>query len=151
MNKLVLVGIVALGVVAGGVAGFVMKPETPDAEEKRVEQPKAPPGNFDFVRLDRQFVVPIIEDQVVRSLVVLELSLEIAPASSERVYAKEPKIRDALLAQLHLTAQEGGFLSRLGTAAFLQELREDLKASLVPILADDVHGVLIGNIVRRDV
>lgn len=153
MNKLLLGLVVIAGTVAGGAVGFVLKPEehkdeeVVEAPEPKKEEPKA----FSYVRLDRQFVVPIIVDREVKSLVVLELSLEIGQDATERVFAKEPRVRDALLAQLHRTAQEGGFLERLGTGTFLAELREDLLTSLDPVLGDDVHGVLIGNIVRRDV
>ncbi|MGD1868928.1 MAG: hypothetical protein ACFB0F_05325 [Neomegalonema sp.] len=164
MNKLMLVGVIVAGALAGGAVGFVMMPEPPELteEEKKKAQEEAKKKakaekmakkatEYDYLRLDRQFVVPIIEDGSVRSLVVLELNLEIEPGASERIYSIEPRVRDALLAQLHRTAQEGGFVDRLGTSSFLNELREDLRLALKPILGDDLHSDLIGNNVRRAV
>ena len=52
---------------------------------------------YDYVKLNNQFIVPVVEDGKISSLVVLSLSLEVESGQNEEIYRLEPKLRDIYL------------------------------------------------------
>jgi flagellar protein FliL len=53
--------------------------------------------SVEYVRFSNQFVIPIVEQGHVASMVMLALSLEVAQGQTDRVHEFEPKLRDAFL------------------------------------------------------
>jgi hypothetical protein len=104
----------------------------------------------DYVKLNNQFVVPVVEGGRVAAMVILSLSLEVAPGSSEAVYAREPKLRDVFLQVLFDHANAGGFRGTFTDGANLVLLREALQESAASVLGAMVTDVLISDIVRQD-
>jgi flagellar FliL protein len=105
---------------------------------------------FDYVKLNNQFVIPVVENGQVTSLVILSLSLEVAPGGSEKVYALEPRLRDALLQVLFNHANTGGFRGAFTEASTMEALRKALLEAAVKTLGATVSNVLIADIVRQD-
>ena len=66
-------------------------------------------ANVDYVRLNNQFVVPIVEDERVASLIVMSLALETEQGQTDLVFEREPKLRDEFLTVLFAHARSGGF------------------------------------------
>lgn len=141
----VVVGLVAL--LAGGGAGLALRPPTEPAAEEIEAEPVAPP---DYVKLNNQFVIPVLEDGRVVSMVILSLSLEVTPGTSEQVYETEPKLRDAFLQVLFDHSNAGGFRGSFTDADNLVLLRRALLESAKAILGESVSDVLIIEIVRQD-
>jgi hypothetical protein len=108
-------------------------------------------GGTKIVRLENQFVVPVIDDAEVSALVVLSLNLEVDAAAQETVYAYEPKLRDAFLGVLFEHANAGGFHGAFTSSGTMNLLRTALRESAQKTLGDAVHEVLITNIVRQKV
>ncbi len=104
----------------------------------------------DYVKLNNQFLVPVVERGEIVSLVVLSLSLEAAPGSTEAVYAREPKLRDAFLQVLFAHANAGGFNGAFTEAAPMDGLRTALREAATKVLGDTVTDVLIIDLVRQD-
>lgn len=104
-----------------------------------------------YVKFANQFVVPIVEQDKVVSLVVLTLSLEVAPGTGEEVYAKEPKLRDGFLQVLFDHANMGGFGVSITDPEMLNVLRASLRDVAKNSVGDAVKQVLILDIVRQDV
>lgn len=97
----------------------------------------------------QQFLVPILHDGRLDSTMILSLSLEMPGAAGETVYAHEIKLRDALLRQLLIHANTGGFDGNFTSEAHLRKLRADLTVAAqdaVPEITD----VLIGDIGRQE-
>lgn len=147
MKKLIplIIGLIAL--LGGGAAGYVLRPHEEPAAEEAPEEPVAPP---DYVKLNNQFVVPVLEKGQVVSMVILSLSLEVATGTSEKVYEIEPKLRDAFLQVLFDHANAGGFRGSFTDGANLVLLRRALLEAAKAILAEAVTDVLIVEIVRQD-
>ncbi|MFY8145464.1 MAG: flagellar basal body-associated FliL family protein, partial [Rhodobacter sp.] len=103
-----------------------------------------------YVKLNNQFVVPVMAEGRVSSLVVLSLSLEVTPGQVERVYEMEPKLRDAMLQVLFDHANSGGFNGSFTDGANLVLLRAALLETALRIFGKDVTDVLIVDIVRQD-
>ncbi len=104
----------------------------------------------DYVRLNNQFIVPVVEDGRVSATVVLSLSLEVPPGGTEAVYAREPRLRDAFLRVLFDHANAGGFRGVFTDGANLVVLRNALKEAARKVMGDDVTDVLISDLVRQD-
>lgn len=135
-----------LGLVAGAGAGFFLKP----AEEAEAETPAEDVVPPEYAKLNNQFVVPLLQDGEVISMVILSLSLEVSAGSAALVYEREPKLRDLFLQVLFDHANAGGFRGSFTDGAALQPLRQALFEAAVTVLPDVVTDVLIADIVRQD-
>lgn len=156
LGKILPVLLAIMGLGAGVGAGMVLRPtpELPiDAEAdgtaaaQKATESDLPP---EYVKLNNQFVVPVMENGKVVSLVILSLSLEIEPGSSQDIYAREPKLRDLFLQVLFDHANAGGFLGSFTDGSNLILLRKALLETAVGILGPKVKDVLISDIARQD-
>lgn len=153
LRKLLPVLLALLGLGAGLGAGLFLRPvpeegAAPAGEEHAKGEEEVPPP--DYVKLNNQFVVPILDGGRVVSLVVLSLSLEVAAGNTETVYAREPKIRDAFLQVLFDHANTGGFRGSFTDGSNLILLREALTEKAIGVLGPVVTDVLITEIARQD-
>ena len=166
MRKLLLpIALGTLGLAGGVGAGLALRPDaesakgSPDGPEAQAQvaddsgmtaaesDPEALP---EYVKLNNQFVIPIVEDGQVVMLVVLALSLEVTPGSTEAIYQREPKLRDALLQVMFDHANVGGFSGSFTDGTNLLALRTSLKEAAALILGPTVRDVLITDIGRQD-
>jgi hypothetical protein len=108
-------------------------------------------GNTEFVKLNNQFVVPVVTRDRVSAMVVMSLSIEIAQGNSEIVYTREPKLRDGFLQVLFDHANLGGFEGEFTNANNMDVLRMSLRDVATLVLGDAARGVLITEIARQDV
>lgn len=167
MRKLIPVILALLGLGIGGGAGFLLRPPpeemvqinpcgdtdehgTEPNESHKVETTGDEPPLHEYVKLNNQFVVPVVEGGNVAALVILSVSLEVAVGNTEAVYLREPKLRDVFLQVLFDHANAGGF-----EGAFTQSNRMDvLRSGLLEVarktLGKVVTDVLIVDIVRQD-
>ena len=157
MKKLLPILLLLLGVGAGGAAGFVLRPapEPPaehheEEEETKKETEETPVEERTFVKLNNQFVIPVVRNDSVQSLVVLSISLETTPEHTELLYNQEPKLRDAFIGILFDFAYSGGFGEDFTSSPNLERLRVALRQEGQNILPDKIIDVLITDIVRQD-
>ena len=165
MGKLILILVLALLGTGAGIAGGIAltlsaEDEATDKSEHVCEpQGEAEPelaepvreGPSEYVRLANQFVVPVVKDDRVASLVVMSLSLEVAPGTRERALAAEPKIRDEFLRAMFLHANIGGFSGDFTRGERIEQLRKQLTRGAREIVGQEaVYGVLITDIARQD-
>jgi len=134
---------------AGHPAGDCAGPAVENGEHA-VSEVAEGEAKFDYVRMNNQFVVPVVADADVTALVILSLSLEVPLGQSEAVYAQEPKLRDRLLRALFDHANAGGFDGEFTGAGQLDGLRRALRESAAAVLGASVSDVLITDIVRQD-
>lgn len=107
-------------------------------------------GN-DFVKMNNQFVVPVVSESKVNALVVMSLSLEIVAGGSEQFYQREPKLRDAFLQILFDHANSGGFDGIFTEGRKMDNLRAALFEIAEKIMGEVVIDVLVTDILRQDV
>lgn len=158
LAKIIPVIALAAGVGIGVGAGVFLEQKSPISTDKSAEHSATPKqdhqeegqGDTEFVKLNNQFVIPIIGKDRVESLVVLSLSLEVEPGMREAVYAHEPKLRDAFLRALFDHANMGGFQGEFTRAERLRPLRIALNEVAQAELGSGVRGVLITGIARQD-
>jgi len=104
----------------------------------------------EFVRLNNQFIVPIVAEGKVAALVVMAISLEVTAGQREAVFAMEPRLRDGFLAVLFDHANAGGFDGTFTTSENLYVLRRALLESARSLAGPGVRDVLITDLVRQD-
>jgi flagellar protein FliL len=151
MRKLLPVLLAILGLGGGAGAGLALRPmPDPALEEVMAEHPEEPEVPPEYVKLNNQFIVPVVEDGRVASMVILSLSLEVTAGSTEAVFAKEPKLRDIFLQVLFDHANSGGFRGSFTDGANMVILRRALLETAAMAMGDIVKDVLIIDIVRQD-
>ncbi|MEM7508258.1 MAG: flagellar basal body-associated protein FliL [Pseudomonadota bacterium] len=175
----VILGVV--GLAGGAAAGHFMKPPPPEEEmaaesdgaendhgaaesgegEKyaaagqakggsgKEEQP--PLENADFIKLNKQFVVPVLEGERVGALIVMSMAIEAEQGLGNLVFEYEPKLRDEFLQVLFRHAQSGGFGGVFTAEQVMQDLRASLLHAARGVLGSRVHNVLLTDIVRQDI
>ncbi len=164
LKKILPIVFLLVGSGVGVGAGMAFRPEpektemtaemTDSATKKAADQPYGPDNpapEMDYVKLNNQFVVPIVKDRIVVALVVLALSLEVPEGNSEAVFRREPKLRDSFLQVLFDHANIGGFDGAFTEANNLAVLRSGLReAGQKEMGTDIIKDVLILEIARQD-
>lgn len=173
LGKLIPVILALVGLGGGVGAGLFLRP-APAAEEHAAEgtdpakagehgeapakgegeatDPDAEPeeGAPEYVKMNNQFVVPVVEDGRVAAMVVLSVSIEVEAGNTEGVYQREPKLRDVFLQVLFDHANTGGFSGSFTDGANLIVLRTSLKEAATLVMGSVVRDVLITDIARQD-
>ena len=91
MRKLLPLIMALIGLGLGGGAGYVLHPAAHDADAPEGNQPSTAVIQPDYVKLNNQFIVPVVDGGRVASMVVLSLSLEVAPGETEmKLYPVTP-------------------------------------------------------------
>jgi len=128
-----------------------------DADLKAVEpasyaEPlQGDPEPVDYVKLDRQFVVPLIRDSKVSAMVVISMAIEAEPGSADLVFLHEPKLRDVFLQVLFTHAQSGGFEGAFTNEKALADLRFALNVAAQSVIGKMARKVLLTSVVKQDV
>jgi hypothetical protein len=164
---------VVLGLAGGIGAGVLLAPASdtaatcdpasdaecaaaaPDGEDVTAPAATSPvllPGEaVDYVKLNNQFVIPVIVADSVAALVVVSLTLEVTAGSNTAVFDREPRLRDAFLQVLFDFAYSGGFDGPFTQSANLATLRRALRETGQSVIGPTVLDVLIVDIVRQEV
>lgn len=177
--KLILPVILLFLGIGGGVgAGIFLAPTAPEPAETALENACGPghspeqaaassaptpaasgedskdgkdSKDSDYARLNNQFVVPVVSDGRVRSLVVVSLSVEVSSGKQDIVFEREPKLRDAFLQVLFEHANLGGFDGNFTSVSNMRSLRDALRGAARESVGPDATDVLILEMVRQDV
>lgn len=175
MKLLVPLLLLALGLGGGVGAGLALAPPAPEAalvdpcgavaeadphaaeaegeahgEDAAHAEDGEVPEAFDYVRLNNQFVVPVLDGGEVASLVMLSLSVEVPSGQEEAVLMVEPKLRDVFLQVLFDHANTGGFAGTFTATTAMRGLRGALLAAAQDEVGSMVSDVLIVELVRQD-
>ena len=168
MTKFLPLLLLLFGSLAGFGAGHFLGPEDlckdydaadsdlavecfDDAVSKSDPTPEEQDSAVDFVRMNDQFVIPVLENGVVQSLVVMSITLEVASGESAAVFAIEPKVRDGLLRILFDHANAGGFRGNYTQTDQVESLRRALLERAQSTGGTVIRNVLILDLLRQDV
>ena len=167
MAKLIPILVLVICAALGLTAGKFLRPPPPEpaedvAEELDGKKPSeetksAEDGTdgtspaMDYVKMNNQFVVPIVTDNRVSAMVVLSLSIEAPLGQEDEILRREPKLRDSFLRVLFTHANIGGFDGEFTSIEKLGGLKRALKeVAQRDIGTDLVNDVLIVEIARQD-
>jgi hypothetical protein len=159
MKKLLPLILLLVGSGAGVGAGIFLRPapdptaqaEPPEAVSfELAEAQNATDTEYEYVKMNNQFVVPVVDGDQVNALVVMSLSLEVPAGQKDEIYAKEPKLRDSFLQVLFDHANIGGFDGAFTNANNLDVLRGALREVAQKDMGNQISDVLIIDIARQD-
>lgn len=163
LAKLLPIILLIIGTGGGIGAGIMMAPSPEPHDTAAAGGEHAPPAEVEeahadeakqeyvYVKLNNQFVVPVVEREELSALVVLSLSLEAIDGTSDRIFALEPKLRDVFLQVLFDHANMGGFRGAFTRSDVMMPLRTALREAAQRELGHDITDVLILDISRQDV
>lgn len=169
MKKLILPLILMLVGVGGGVGAGLFLMSEPEAEIALEGDPcgdisamndgadtaaRATPvalSDREYARMNNQFVVPVVINERVASLIVMSLSIEVEVGGQEAVFSHEPRLRDAFLQVMFDHANMGGFNGAFTASSNMRLLREALQDAADKVMQGHITDVLIVDIVRQDV
>ncbi len=161
MKKLVPILFALIGFTIGGGIGFVTRtPPEQDSEQEGIDAKKeeavakhsdnAALEDRAYVKMNNQFVIPVLGTSRVAALVVLSISLEVSADDTEIIYTKEPKLRDAFIEVLFDYAYAGGFGADFVASANLDALKMRLLEAAEIAMPQKISDVLITDLVRQD-
>ena len=128
--------------------------EGADGEIKMAEKKKPPKldlGNTDYAKLDKHFIIPVVEDGAVSALVVITMAIEVQKESKDLVFEHEPKLRAEFLNVFFNHAQSGGFSGVFIQTQLMNDLRASLNSAAWSVLGEAANQVLITSLTRQDV
>jgi len=155
LSKLLPVILLIIG-TGGGIGAGIMLAAPPEdhaagggeggmpaaaAEEETAEDSEE--NQREYIKINNQFVVPVVERDQLTSLVVISLSLEARKGTTEKVHALEPKLRDVFLQVLFDHANMGGFRGAFTRSDVLEPLRTALREAAQKHIGKGVYDVLI--------
>jgi len=171
MGKILPILFALIGVGVGIGAGIMLKPEPVDqsalptcvpapADEHTEGEHAEVAHNLDengheilpeYVKMNNQFVIPVVKDGKMAALVVLSISIEVSAGGKEATFQREPKLRDAFNQVLFDHANVGGFEGEFTSSNKMTVLKDSLYEIAVKVAGPVVQDVLIAEIVRQDV
>jgi flagellar basal body-associated protein FliL len=132
---ILLLVLLVVGAGAGGYAALTFLPKS-EASARQTE-----PTSGEYVRLPRQITVPVWQEDKVRRMVAVELTLVVMPGTGGAALAAEPRLRSHLFASLVTFANENDLSTTDADA--LSNLSQALRQSADVALPDTVMEVLV--------
>jgi len=105
---------------------------------------------IEFIKFKRQFVVPVLANDDVQALILLNIGLEVPGNKRDDMFRLEPRFRDAFIRELLQLSDAGYFDSELTSPDTYEVLRETLSRAARDISEDGISDVLILDLSRQD-
>lgn len=161
LAKLLPVIVIVIGAAVGGGGGYFAKSMTASApadksdsgdehgdKDKKAKKKKGghgeeTAGSTSFMKFSRQFVVPVVRQGRPKSMVILDINLEVDNSLNESVYVLEPRLRDAILSKLLVLASQGMLPQMLEDHEKMEMTKAALLETSQEIIGDAALSVLI--------
>lgn len=176
MKKILMLLVPVLALVGGVAAGEMLRPGDKTADHAAAEPPAdghgakaasghdapaedhAAPATADhggpvaaegWFTFPTQFFVPMMRDGDMGAVMILSLTIETSGADLPAMEQQEHRLRDALLRELLIHANTGGFDGNFTSEARLAPLRDRLRKAAQASTDLPVKAVLIEDIARQ--
>ncbi|MCC5988429.1 MAG: flagellar basal body-associated protein FliL [Pararhodobacter sp.] len=166
MKVLIPLVLVLFGLAAGAGAGWFMRASaTADARDASgaaegtaadsaagfaAASSRPAGGGTESLQLSNQFMVPLVEEERVRAVVVIGLALEMAAGHGVTLSRHEARLRAGFLQALFDHANMGGFEGVFTSGETLLTLRRRLRDIAREELGDSLRDVLITDLMRQE-
>lgn len=159
VKKLLVILLPLLAMLGGAFAGDMLKGKPPEDDSAEVAEPdphaastETPPlavGEVDWFTFPSQFFVPLVRQGDMSAIMILTLVLETDKGQLDALGQQEHRLRDALLRQLMIHANTGGFDGNFTVERNLQTLRDSLLTAARSATDLPVRAVLIQDLARQ--
>ena len=162
MKKLLPIAIIVVAALVGGGGGFFLKSMTSsdkgevvaaeDSHEKpdKKHEKKSKGGHGEpsegistYLKFKRQFVVPVLKDGKPEMLMVFDINIEVDSTFSDNAYSYEPRLRDAILTQLFIFANDGELVQITESTEALTKVKAVLLETARKIMGDSAREILL--------
>lgn len=106
-------------------------------------------GAVDYFKFTREFVVPVMRESRVESLVILNINLEVDSRVSSKLFAMEPKIRDNIMTTLIELSNDGSTLEAIANLENYESIRATVLMNLQRIVPEGIRNVLIVDMAKQ--
>lgn len=106
-------------------------------------------GSVDYFKFTREFVVPVMRESRVESLVILNINLEVDSRVSSKLFAMEPKIRDNIMTTLIELSNDGKTLEAIANLENYESIRATVLMNLQKIIPEGIRNVLIVDMAKQ--
>lgn len=103
-----------------------------------------------YYKFSREFVVPIIEDERVKSLVILNLNLQVNSSASQALFSQEPVLRDNIMSTLIALSGDDTIFNSLNNVEHYETIRSMILTNLQESVSGEIQNVLILDMARQD-
>ncbi|MBU3031185.1 hypothetical protein [Paracoccus marinaquae] len=134
---------------SGASEGHDPKSEPDPGDAGPPDTQQAETGSAAWFTFPAQFFVPLMRNGDMGAVMILTLSIETTEDQLEAMKQQEHRLRDALLRQLMIQANTGGFDGNFTAEASTRVLREQLLRAVREATALPVSRVLIEDIARQ--
>ena len=107
-------------------------------------------SDVSYYRFSREFVVPIMRDDRISSLVILNLNLEFNSSASQELFSLEPKLRDNIMTTLIKLSSDGSTLDAVTDTGNYETIRSTILRNLQSAISSDIRNVLILDMAKQD-
>ncbi|MFN3312048.1 MAG: flagellar basal body-associated FliL family protein [Hyphomonas sp.] len=104
-----------------------------------------------YYRFSREFIVPLIDNGRVSSLVILNINLEVDAASSQTLFSMEPALRDNIMTTLITLSNDGRTFESISSIENYESLRAMILMNLKKTVPNGINNVLILDMARQDI
>ena len=107
-------------------------------------------GDMTYFKFTREFVVPIMRERKVESLVILNINLEADSSISQKLYSIEPKVRDNIMTTLIELSNDGKTFENITNVESYETIRAMILTNLQKTVPAGIENVLIVDIAQQD-
>ena len=104
-----------------------------------------------YYKFTREFVVPIIRNGRVSSLVILNLNLEADASMERKLYDMEPKLRDNIMTTLITLSNDGTTFESMTSVKNYESIRSLVLQNLGSVVKEGITNVLIVDLAKQDI
>ena len=106
-------------------------------------------GSVDYFKFTREFVIPVMRESRVESLVILNINLEVDSNVTSKLFAMEPKIRDNIMTTLIELSNDGSTLEAIASLENYESIRATVLMNLQKIVPEGIKNVLIVDMAKQ--
>ncbi len=166
MKKLLPILIIVVAALVGGGGGFFLKMKTTakpadgehadashetdgkgknDGHGKKSKGGHGEPaeGVSTYMKFKRQFVVPVMKNGRPEMLMIFDINIEVDSSFDDSAYSYEPRLRDAILSQLFVFANDGELARITESAETLARIKASLLETSRKIMGDSAKEILL--------
>ncbi|MEM1391344.1 MAG: hypothetical protein AAGG45_09705 [Pseudomonadota bacterium] len=131
------------GAPTGESAAYGDKPKT------KVQTEKAASSDKGYFKFSREFVVPVMRDKRVASLVIININLETSEGAQNNLFSIEPKLRDNIMTTLVKLSNEPGILDSATAYDNYETIRATILKNIGQV-SNDIENVLILDMAKQE-
>lgn len=103
-----------------------------------------------YYKFSREFVVPLMRNGRVKSLVIININLEADASISDELFAMEPKLRDNIMSTLIALSNDGVTLEEMTDVSSYETIRTMILLNLEKVVSSGIQNVLILDMAKQD-